>query len=280
VSAAPRPQANPGTRAPAGAAAQRQPKYLRIYAALRDRISSGRWAAGAALPAQRELADEFGVSIMTLRQALQLLADDGLIDARHGSGTYVAARYAYDLGYLRSFAADLAAQGARISTRVLAARTIVPPEQVAARLGGPDEVLTLRRLQLLDGRPVIVSTSYLPAALVRGLRPGDLGDRSEPRGTGERGERADRGLYTRLAELGLAIAGADETITPVTLSPADARDLGRPEGSPALLSHRLSFTADGIPVLDDHAVLAGDSVAITASRSPDRLEVHYTLTTS
>jgi GntR family transcriptional regulator len=81
-----------------------------------------------------------------------------------------------------------------------------------------------------------------------------------------------------LAELGLVVASADETITPVTLRPADARDLGRPEGSPALLSHRLSFTADGIPVLDDHAVLAGDSVAITASRSPDRLEVHYTLT--
>ena len=102
-------------------ALDRQPKYLRIHAELRDRISTGRWPAGHPLPAQRDLAAEFGVSVMTLRQALQLLADDGLIHTRHGSGTYVAQRYAHDLGHLRSFASDLAGQGARISTRLLAA---------------------------------------------------------------------------------------------------------------------------------------------------------------
>jgi GntR family transcriptional regulator len=82
-----------------------------------------------------------------------------------------------------------------------------------------------------------------------------------------------------LAEHGLAVARADETITPVTLSPPDARDLGRAAGSPALLSHRVSFTAAGLPVVDDHALMPGDSVAITARRSPDRLQVQYTLTT-
>ena len=59
--------------------------------------------------------------------------------------------------------------------------------------------------------------------------------------------------------------------------PADAGCLARPAGSPALLSHRVSFTAAGLAVLDDHAVLPGDSVAITANRSADRLEVRYTL---
>ena len=102
-------------------AEDRQPKYLRIYADLRDRITSGRWPAGSSLPPQRDLAGEFGVSIMTLRQALQLLTDEGLVAARHGSGTYVAARYEYDLGHLRSFAADLAGQGTR------SARDCSPP---------------------------------------------------------------------------------------------------------------------------------------------------------
>ena len=111
----------------------RQPKYLRIHGALRDRITSGRWPAGSPLPSQRELAGEFSVSIMTLRQALQLLADDGLIDTRHGSGTYVASRYAYGLGHLRSFAADLAAQGAQITTRLLAADTVAAPDDVGDR---------------------------------------------------------------------------------------------------------------------------------------------------
>jgi GntR family transcriptional regulator len=125
-------------------------------------------------------------------------------------------------------------------------------------------VLRLRRLRLADGRPVIVQTSYLPLDLAPAIDPDELGQ---------------RGLYTVLAEHGLAVARTTETITPTTLGPADAADLGRSEGAPALLSHQVSFAADGAPLIDDHALLAGDSVAITASRSADELDVHYTLTT-
>ncbi len=245
-------------------AEQRQPKYLRIYAELRDRITSGQWPAGSPLPPQRDLAGEFGVSIMTLRQALQLLTDDGLVAARHGSGTYVAARYEYDLGHLRSFAADLAAQGAEISTRLLATQVITPPAEVGARLGGPAQVLQLRRLRLAAGRPLIVQTSYLPLPLAAGLDPPGL---------------AGEGLYTALAAHGLAVTRAAETISPCVLGPLEAGYLARPAGSPALLSHRVSFTAAGLAVVDDHAVLPGDSVAITANRSADRLDVHYSLRT-
>lgn len=254
-------------------AVQRQPKYLRIHADLQDRITSGGWPVGSPLPAQRELAEEFGVSVMTLRQALQLLTDDGLIEARHGSGTYVAARYAYDVGHLRSFASDLAAQGAEIATRVLAAETVTPPEEVDARLGGPGLALLLRRLRLVGGRPIIVQTSYLPVPL-----PGAAGPRGQEPGGIDPRDLGRRGLYTVLAERGLAVARASETISPAVLGPRDARDLDRPEASPALLSHRVSFTAAGVPVVDDHAVLPGDSVTITANRSQERLEVHYTLT--
>lgn len=271
---------SPVAARPAGAAplrrTARQPKYLRIHDDLAERIASGRWPVGSPLPSQRELADEFGVSIMTLRQALQLLADDGLIDTRHGSGTFVAARYSYDLGHLRSFAADLAAQGAQVTTRLLGAQVVTPPEPVAARLGSPDEVLRLRRLRRVGTRPLIVQVSYLPVPLApeplaaRRLTPDDIISAVRP---------GDRGLYALLADHGLDVTQATETITPVTLGARDARDLARPVGSPALLSHRLSITAAGFPVIDDHAVLPGDSVAVTANRSPDRLDVRYTLTT-
>ena len=257
-------RSTPGGSAVRRSAEDRQPKYLRIYAELHDRITSGRWAAGSSLPPQRDLAGEFGVSIMTLRQALQLLADEGLVAARHGSGTYVAARYEYDLGHLRSFAADLAGQGAEISTRLLATEISTPPEQVGARLGGPGQVLRLRRLRLAGGQPIIVQTSYLPLPLAAGLDPAEL---------------ARRGLYTVLAGHGLTVTRAAETISPCALGALEAGFLGRPAGSPALLSHRVSFTAAGVAVVDDHAVLPGDSVAITANRSADRLDVHYSLRT-
>ena len=243
-------------------AEDRQPKYLRIHAELRDRIRTGQWPAGSPLPAQRDLAAEFGVSIMTLRQAIQLLTDEGLVAARHGSGTYVAARYEFGLGHLRSFASDLAAQGAEIGTRLLATEVITPPAEVGARLGGPGQVLRLLRLRLAGDRPLIVQTSYLPLPLASGLDPEDL---------------ARRGLYPALAGHGLAVTRAAETISPGVLRPPEAGYLARPAGSPALLSHRVSFTAAGLAVVDDHAVLPGDSVAITANRSADRLDVHYTL---
>jgi GntR family transcriptional regulator len=249
---------NPARWSPGG----RQPKYLRIHGNLRGRITSGQWPPGSPLPSQRELADEFGVSVMTLRQALQLLTDEGLIEPRHGSGTFVAAHYAYDLGHLRSFADDLTAQGARITTKLLAAGTITPPADVGARLGAHGHVLRLRRLRLSGGRPLIVQTSYLPAALAPVIQAQNL---------------SRRGLYTILAEHGQPITSASETITPTALSAADARDLARPPHSAALVSHRISFTTTGALIIDDHALLPGDSVAITANRTPHHLEVHYTL---
>ena len=273
----PAPALGPGRRS----AVERQPKYLRIYTELRDRIAGGQWPAGSPLPAQRELADEFGVSMMTLRQALQLLADEGLVGARPGLGTYVAPRFAHDLGHLRSFASDLAAQGAQVTTRRLDAAVVTPPGPVGARLGGPADVLRLRRLRLVGGRPVILQTSYLPVPLPGGADPrellqqGDLGPAVRPAGDGD-GD-GDPGLYTLLARCGLAVARASETITPTVLSSGDARDLGRRAGRPALLSHRVSFTAAGDPVIDDHALLPGDCVAITANRSADQIEVSYTL---
>jgi GntR family transcriptional regulator len=253
-----RAKANPA----GGNAEDRQPKYLRIHSTLRELIISGQWPSGSPLPAQRELADEFGVSIMTLRQALQLLTDEGLIEPRQGSGTFVAAHYAYDLGHLRSFAADLTAQGAEITTELLAAQEVTPPADVGARLGAHGYVLRLRRLRLSGGRPLIVQTSYLPAALAPVIQAQNL---------------TRRGLYTILAEHGQPITTANETITPTTLSPADARDLARPPHIPALLSHRIGFTLSGAPIIDDHALLPGDSVAITVNRTPQHLEVHYTL---
>ena len=85
------------------------------------------------------------------------------------------------------------------------------------------------------------------------------------------------GLYTLLADHGLTIARAHESIGPTTLGPDDARDLARPQGSPALLSHRISFTATGVPLIDDQALLPADSAVIAMNRSAERLELNYSL---
>src|SRR5207244_4266541 len=89
---------------------RRLPRYHRIADTLRERIRGGEWAPGAPLPNQRRLARDFGVTLMTLRQALQLLERDDLITRRHGLGTFVAApSIDYEVTKLRRFAAALPA---------------------------------------------------------------------------------------------------------------------------------------------------------------------------
>src|SRR2546427_413753 len=84
----------------------RVPRYHRIAETLRERIRGGALAPGARLDNQRELAKSFAVTLMTLRQALELLEREHLITRRHGLGTFVAApSIDYDLLQLRRFAA-------------------------------------------------------------------------------------------------------------------------------------------------------------------------------
>ena len=98
----------------------RVPRYHRIAEALRERIRDGDLTAGQRLPNQRRLAREFGVTLMTLRQALEVLEREKLIDRRHGLGTVVTApSIDYDILALRRFAGDLTALGENVTTRVL-----------------------------------------------------------------------------------------------------------------------------------------------------------------
>src|SRR5919204_6545624 len=98
----------------------RLPRYQEIADALRARIRDGEPATGARLDTQRQLAKRFGVTLMTLRQALEVLEREKLIERRHGLGTFVAApSIDYDILQFRRFAADLSAQGEDVTTRLL-----------------------------------------------------------------------------------------------------------------------------------------------------------------
>ena len=68
------------------------PIYIKIHNQLRENIEDGKWKVGEKIPAERELAGQFNVSRMTLRQAIQELVDEGILERRVGSGTFVANR--------------------------------------------------------------------------------------------------------------------------------------------------------------------------------------------
>jgi DNA-binding GntR family transcriptional regulator len=240
----------------------RVPRYHRIAEALRERIRTGELAAGARLDNQRQLARSFGVTLMTLRQALELLEREHLITRRHGLGTFVAApSIDYDILQLRRFAGDLTAKGEHVATRLLGTRFAAPDRRVAEalRLSGGSRVLVLERLRLVDAHPMSLQRSFLPSPL------------------GDEVIRADLAL-TPLHQvlefkLGVVITRASETVSAVRLGRREARDLGCRAGEPAFESERVSFGAGGAPVVFDRVFIPGDRFRITR-------ELHYEGATS
>ena len=131
---------------------------------------------GTKIPSERDLSDEWGIARMTARKAIETLADEGLLDRRRGSGTYVAQMpYARTSG-LSSFTTDMLERGLTPSSEVLDFERVQADASTAARLdiSEGDEVVRFTRLRLADGEPIAVETSWMPAHLVPGMTEEDL----------------------------------------------------------------------------------------------------------
>jgi GntR family transcriptional regulator len=251
----------------------RLPRYHRIAESLRARIRAGEWTAGAPLPNQRQLARDFGVTLMTLRQALELLERDHLITRRHGLGTFVAApTIDYEILKLRRFAGDLSAQGEPVSTRVLEARPAVSDRRAALALGLAPRarMVMVERLRLVDHHPMSLQRSFLAAHVGDQVLTSDL---------------AETPLSQILEfKLGIVIVRAREAVSAVRLAPREARELACPSGAPAFESERVSFNAAGQPVVFDRVFIPGDRFRITRDlhydSGPARPEDHRGATTS
>lgn len=230
----------------------RVPRYHQIAQSLRERILGGPLTPGHRLDNQRRLAREFGVTLMTLRQALDVLERDGLIARRHGLGTFIASPSVdYDILQLQTFAGDLSAQGEDVVTRFVRSSFARAGRDVIRELGcrPGQRVFVLERLRLVGGRPVSFQASYVTAALGEELSKADL--RVTP-------------LRQALSfKLGIDIATARETVSAVPLEGRAARELGCRRGIPAFRSDRVSLAADGTPVVYDCVFIPGDRFRIT-----------------
>ena len=110
------------------------PLYIQIKDKLQRQIEAGTFAVGDRLPSERELAEEYKVSRMTARQALQLLQQTGLTQTQVGKGTYVNRKIDQDLRDLTSFTQEMANRGLQPSSRVLLAGLQAADSESAAHL--------------------------------------------------------------------------------------------------------------------------------------------------
>ena len=235
------------------------PRYHQIAETLRARISAGGMTAGHRLDNQRQLAQSFGVTLMTLRQALDVLARDGLITRRHGLGTFVAPPPVdYDILQFRTLAGDLSAVGEDVATRFLRSRFGRADRRVAQELGLAEgaRMFVLERLRLVDGQPLSFQASHLPAAI------------------GEEAAKADLTVtplrHVLSFKLGIEITAARETVSAETLPARAARELGCAAGAPCFRSDRVSTDADRRPIVYDRVFIPGDRFRITRQLHYDR----------
>ncbi|MEM7117958.1 MAG: GntR family transcriptional regulator [Chloroflexota bacterium] len=153
------------------------PKYYQLAETLRHQILSGKRAPGEQMATEAALCAEHRVSRGTVRQAVRLLVDEGLLWREQGRGTFVAEPRDRSQHFsLSSFADEMRRQSRQPSTRLLVNEVVVASDEVAARLGVGEKtaVFYIKRLRLADGQPVAVETRYLAQSLCPQLADEDL----------------------------------------------------------------------------------------------------------
>jgi GntR family transcriptional regulator len=202
------------------------------------------------------------VTLVTLRQALRRLEDDGLVSQQPGRGTFVAEpRAAYRLDSLRGFAEDLRAQGQAVSTEILGQALRRPPAPIGPALGSDDRALRLERIRLVAGRPAIHQVSWVRAPAGTALASADLSATS---------------LYAALAGQGVVVHRASETLRPGVLDEPTAVLLRQPPGTPVFVSDRVTYGLDDAPLIVDRATILGTVMEIRTERAATGLSMQWT----
>ncbi len=151
------------------------PIYHQLYVILRDRILHGEWQAGDLLPAEPELMEFYDVSRITVRQAVELLANENLVYKRRGKGTFVSlAKVRTDAARLISFEEDMQERGLKPSIKVIEADIVQVSRVTAEKLNmkNGDDLAFLSRLCLADNEPILLDQIFLVHDYCKGFLDG------------------------------------------------------------------------------------------------------------
>ena len=211
------------------------------YEEVRDEIvslmASERLARGDRLPTERQLVEVLNVSRPTLRQALDLLVRDGLVERRQGSGTFVAEpRVLIDLRVLASLTRAIIASGMTPGAKVLKSDVIPASRELATRFAVPlqTSLQHFERLRYADGRIVAFERSWFPASIAPKLSAHDLEHRS---------------IYDVLEhEYGIRLMRAEQEFDASIADEEIAGLIGCETGAAVIVVHRLSYDFDNRPV--------------------------------
>jgi GntR family transcriptional regulator len=213
-----------------------------------------RVGVGSAIPSERQLSADLGVSRLTVRAALDDLAREGYVVRRHGSGTYAQQPKITQELTMTSFSEDMRRRGMVPGSLTLSLET----KLAGARLGRllhvspAEEIRLIKRLRLADGEPMAIETLHVPKSLVPRLEAKDLGG----------------SLYELYRDrYGITIVSGTQAIEPTVTDEAESAALGLPLHSPAFFFERTSRDESDRTVEFVQSVYRGDRYRIVTELS-------------
>ena len=206
-----------------------EPAYRRIQSAIRQRIDSGRLRPGDVVDSERELARIHGVSLMTARHALADLAQEGVVERRHGAGTFVALPKVH-FNKLLGYTEQMASLGLVPRSRIVSSGIVNREHEIAARLGlsSNSRLVRIERVRAAGDEPVALEMCYLSGEEFSTLMDLPLDQSS---------------LFAVLeSDYGVELAYADEEIDATQADHRVAELLQIPRGSPLLRIRQVIFS--------------------------------------
>jgi GntR family transcriptional regulator len=209
--------------------------YIKIHDNIKKQIENGTWKVGDRLPSERELSEQFGVSRMTLRQAIQTLADEGILERKVGSGTYVASQKVQEkMTGTTSFTDIMIAQGRVPSSKTLAFFVAKPSisEMEKLHLDVGEDIVRMERIRYADDIPICYEIATIPYELVEPFSK----------------EEVTKSFYKTLEQKGgYRLGDSEQTITANLASERVAEYLNVRRGDAILRLRQVTYFEDHTP---------------------------------
>lgn len=209
------------------------PIYYQIVEHIKSIIEKGELKPGDCLPSEREFAERYGISRMTVRQAVNELVSEGYLYRIRGKGTFIAEKkIEQKLAGLTSFTEDMRARGMEPSSKLIRFEIVPANNKLAKQLGIKENapVYDIVRIRLADNEPMALENTYIPANLVKGLTE----------------EIISQSLYSYIEEkLDLKIKDSDQAIEASVADEKQSKALEIKKGSPILFIQRNTFLTNG-----------------------------------
>jgi len=228
--------------------ASTQPLYRQLQRSLRSAIEKRVVAPEDALPPERDLAGELGISRITVRKAIDGLVAEGLLVRRQGAGTFVSARVEKHFSKLTSFSEDMRARGRKPRSVWLSrsSGTVTPEESLTLRLSPGTPVYRFQRIRIADEAPMALEYATILASCLPSV------------------DAVDSSLYVALERTGNRPVRALQRLRATLLTAEQADLLKAHEKDAGLLVERLGFLADGRAVEFSQSYYRGDTYDFVA----------------